>query len=306
MLPADVSQIIAALPAGRSLFYDFPDRYALRMLRYLTADGAAVADIKRSRLAGLLRRPAVKSVLASCGDGRLRHALLESVWREPSSAYRLTLGRWPNDASKWDQSWHQMARPGQNLVLQLNFPRSDHRRISRLAPAYELEPGSTHPVADPPELTLAWARLDIDLPRGEALIEELQSDWSRETQAADSDRATAEDRRVLRRHARGWQEVMLHAAVWFCVEELGLSTVFLYDAATGARFKGFQPRWQSRPPVSLYTDLPRRFGLQRTAAGPLFLRDTRSRRIRRAFTDPATRWWVAECRPDKPRSRAGR
>ena len=40
-----------------------------------------------------------------------------------------------------------------------------------------------HPVASGGELTLAWSRIDLDLDRGEALVEEIQSDWVRDAQS---------------------------------------------------------------------------------------------------------------------------
>ena len=38
----------------------------------------------------------------------------------------------------------------------------------------------SHPVRQDGRHTLAWARMDVDLDAGEALIEEIQSDWIRE------------------------------------------------------------------------------------------------------------------------------
>jgi phosphoglycolate phosphatase len=67
-----------------------------------------------------------------------------------------------------------MTRQGHNLVLQLNFPISHNRELLKIVGEEEArgEILDAHPVAQGREWTLAWARLDIDLETGEALVEE--------------------------------------------------------------------------------------------------------------------------------------
>lgn len=290
MSPAELSNLCEPLPRGRTLFYYFRDRYALLQLEHLARDGATIGEIKKTKLGPLLNRPIVREALARCGDGRLGKRELQATWPSPTWAYRLSIGRWPMENSKWCRYWHQMARPGVNLVLQMNFSMSDQRRIAALAGPDDLRGCDSHPIAAAPESTLAWARLDIDRQRGECLIEELQSDWSRDTTVFDEDN----DTESLTHHRRLWPEAMLAATIRFCINELGLNRIFLYDHATGNRYKGFRSS-NFCPPRSLYTDLPKRFCFRHTHNGPQLLRDAHiNRRVRKVFTDPETRWWVMQ------------
>lgn len=292
MTPAELNNIRAHLPRGRTLFYYFRDRYALLQLEHLARDGATIGELKKTGLSGLLSRPVVRDSLARCGSGRLDLSVLQAAWPPPVWAYRLSIGRWPQAQCKWERWWHQMARPGVNLVLQMNFAMSDQRRIAQIAGWDDLRGWQSHPIAPAPEATLAWARLDIDWRRGECLIEELQSDWTRKTKVYKSPAADES----LEHHRRLWPEAMLAATIQFCRSELEIERIFLYDHQTGNRYKGFDVRHTSDcPPRSLYTDLPRRFCFRRTHNGPQVLRDARiSRKVRKVFTDPETRWWVMQ------------
>jgi hypothetical protein len=154
----------------------------------------------------------------------------------------------------------------------------------------------SHPHAPPPAITLAWARVDLDLEHGEALIEEVQSDWIREfrwlwqyaekmpptairdevvREGLESESATfaALDRywnRVLQHHRAWWADATLFAALWVLVERLRFRRIYYHTAEGGALRKGIGYR---KPPRSLYTSLPERFGFALTRETPRLLRD---------------------------------
>ena len=65
------NEIIACLPMGRTLFPYYKDRYAAMMLERIVGDGMSIADVKASRFAKLLDRPAMRQILSLKGDGQL-------------------------------------------------------------------------------------------------------------------------------------------------------------------------------------------------------------------------------------------
>ena len=113
----------------------------------------------------------------------------------------------------------------------------------------------------------------------------MQSDWVREVKhyagfpctcpqcgPFDAKRKAAYQRYLKiawRPYAEGWEEVALAAALFFIVEELGLTCVYMHEFETGNRIKNINPRWT--PPRSLYTRLPRRFGFALGEKTPSFL-----------------------------------
>jgi len=303
----DVEEIIACLPQGRSLFHYFKDYYALQLLGWAVGDGTTLERLRRGRFGPLLNKPLVRPLLARCGDGRLTTERVAGQWCEPSLPFLMTLGRWRGGG------WNQTSRPGWNLVLRLNFPLSHDRCFRKsLAKHYgcdDLNFGG-HPVLRQGERsyyrhTLAWARLDLDLERGEALIEEIQNDWVRE--ARDESRALDRCRRctnpgrypgcrarlasidyldrVLAPYAALWDQAMLSATLFFLVEELGIRDIWYHHWETGNALKGLSGRWL--PPRSLYTKLPRRFCFNLTDGIPQLLK-TRStrRRLHKARIEP--------------------
>jgi hypothetical protein len=294
MDPRILDQIIARLPPGRTLFHYFPDRYALQLLEWLIGDGQRVGEIKRSWYGALLKRPTVRSLLARLGTDCLRPSDLLSVWPDSTHVYRLTVDRWPFSDARWSRGWHQMVRRGKNLVLQLNFTIDHNRQLGRLAEKSldELRV-DVHPVARGREFTLAWSRLDLDLDHGEALIEEIQSDWPRFAPVLIGDVGYAAYHDRLAPHARLWAETMLASTLSFLRCELGVHRIFCYTYGTGLRAKRFGPR-DGRPPRSIYSDLPRRFCFRRSCNPPLFLRDERDRFVRRMVRDVETDWFVLE------------
>jgi len=59
----ETEEIIACLPRGRTLFDYYQDRHAVELLRWRCGRGIAVSELKRDRLAPLLRREPVRRAL---------------------------------------------------------------------------------------------------------------------------------------------------------------------------------------------------------------------------------------------------
>lgn len=295
---AELDEIVACLPRGRTLFHDFPDRYALWLLSRAIGTEIEVRAIKADRFAKLLNRPAVKEV-ASAGGGRISAASLDAAWPERWRTFRLTLGRWgaePRDRRAWMK---QTTRRGWNLVLQLNFTEEHNRAYRRLVADHKARPFEFdgHPIAGKRGLTLAWSRIDVDLIRGEALIEELQNDWLRYTERrvkrelnknnGESPTLTyLED--ALSPYRQSWPRTLLLATLHFLVDELGVRRIHLHHHTCGADLKQI---WGRPPPVSLYKSLPPKFCFVETGEGPSFLYNRPPPTLQRLEKTGRLRFW---------------
>lgn len=295
-----VDLIRDVLPRGRTLYYYYRDHYAVYLLRKWMGDRPmSVHDLKRSPMAPFLKKPCLRPLLASAGTGTLSPEDLDQLWPADTRAYRLSLGVWPNLNETCDLSWHQVTRKGHNLVLQLNMNAGHKRELCKRLPNWKQVAHSwIHPVANGEELTLAWSRIDLDVDRGEALIEEIQSDWVRDVRyiAKSGDSQGQQHWKSYQDSAfqvesKIWSEFMLSATLWFLIEEIGIRTIFYHRHETGALMKRI-PRHP--PPRSLYTRLPEQFGFRLTHNGPGFIRDSMDRKELRLFCDPDTRWYVMQ------------
>jgi hypothetical protein len=285
------AEIRASLPGGAVYRY-FKDRYALQLLAYAAVEGRSLREMRRGRFGPLLQKPAVRRIVGSSPQG-VTWAFLDSCFPLPTEDYELTFGTW---GSVRDWRWNQTSRPGFNLVVQVNFPAAHDRAYRRYIAPRGKHPFVRlgHPVNRKGLHTLAWSRLDVDLDRGEALIEEVQSDWIREAEDAAEDAlltlidggyaapewlsntgcdATALFRyveHVLSRHRRIWDEATLGASLWVLRERLGIRKIFMHTYEGGCALKRMDC-WP--PPRSLYEDLPRSFCFERVGGAPSFLRD---------------------------------
>ncbi|MEJ2426928.1 MAG: hypothetical protein P8101_21265 [Candidatus Thiodiazotropha sp.] len=302
-----INEILACLTQDRTCYHYFKNRYALQLLGYVSGNGAAIERLRRSDYAPLLNKTTVRQVLGDCGDGRIDRQRTNAHWESPSLPFLLTLGEWG------DRHWfayHQTSRPGFNLVLRLNFSYDHDQDFQRLFRPYYRDDSLNwfggHPVMKSGERryyrqTLAWARLDVDLAQGEALIEEIQTDWVREandtrrrlprcqscrrTSRSDHCHRVLKARRyldeVLSPYIGVWDEAMLSATLFFLHEELGLSRIWYHTWECGNAMKGI--RGDSAPPRSIYQKLPRRFCFSETDQMPRMLRNRASeRRLRQA------------------------
>lgn len=140
---------------------------------------------------------------------------------------------------------------------------------------------------------MAWARLDIDPEGGEALIEEVQSDWIRDANHAAAQALTSllagELKRpswlgdvgcdalqlfryveyVLCNHRKIWDQAMLAASLWLLRERLGIRRIYMHTFESGSVLKKIAGR---RPPRSIYEQVPRSFCFERVTGIPKFLR----------------------------------
>ena len=295
-----VQLVLDALPKGRTVYYHFPDRYALLLLEHFVGEGGkSIAEIKQSPFASLLNKPSIKSVLSSLGGKHLNTWDLMKAWPQLQEGYRLTLGTWPELDEKPQLNWHQITRSGWNLVLQLNFSVSHNRILKGTVEDWKrpLE-FSQHPINKEEEITLAWSRIDLDLTTGEALIEEIQSDWVRDVKAYSESRWNKHQAEwkqyydeVMAPRTKRWPETMLTATLWFLLTELGIRQIFYHTADTGAKMKRID--W-TPPPRSLYTTLPKKFCFEKTHNGPLFIREWKNRQLHKRFSDPETTWYILE------------
>ena len=294
----ELDTIIARLPRGRTLFHYFKDRYALMLLESSVAAGCSVAELKKSRFRPLMQKPLVRQAMSRAHGKHLSLQDLQSVWVDPHLTFRLSLGQWPPAGERWCRSWHQMARSGVNLVVQLNLPQHHVRGMERLLRESrdDLQTES-HPIAPSPDFTLAWSRIDFDREHGEVLVEEVQSDWVRAAiagcrQATDQHQCWPQYmQRWLQPYMKSWSEAMLAATIAFVRQVLAPRRVFYYTYHTGNEVKRLT-HW--KPPRSLYDELPRRFCFRETHNGPLFLRDHGSRQVKRRLRDTTATWFVLD------------
>ena len=312
-------EIIATQPRTRAAFTYARDSFAPRLLGYVLAGETRIADIKASRFARLLSRPMMAELVAGLGAGvitpdDLVHAeAMELGGRAPVLAYTIRFETWDARGDGWDMQ--QVSRTGVNLVVRLDFTGRHDKALRKLigqesARAFRFD---YHPGSDETHNTLAWARIDLDLETGEALIEEVQNDWLRE--AADLLRlATANDGveiggfripahrwiayvdRVLAPHRKVWAEAMLSAAIRVIVEDIGIRRIFMHDALSGPRIKCMDDD-DDRPPRSLYTDLPRRFGFLNEDELPQFLEDDQVMRLAALRKDAPLTMWQLDLTP---------
>jgi len=286
-------EVVACLVGERTLFHYYRDRYSIGLLRHLSRQGPlSVAALKQSPYAALLQKPRIKNVLAEYGGRQLDECLLAGHdYDVAQEAFLLTLDTWGSQRRS-DRRQKQTSRPGYNLVLQLNFCRQHDQRYARLGCAGSRFNYWGHPVSSQRN-TLAWARLDLDLASGTALIEEVQSDWIRRVAwlaerlawRLQSGKKPGEEIRlygvqcslltaqnycnfVLARYSAIWAEAMLWASIVFLREEIGVSRIFYHSAEGGRLLKRIQG---SSPPRSLYTELPRKFCFAPTGEAPEFL-----------------------------------
>lgn len=274
---------------GRTLFHYGKDHYAFHLLRLAAAQGTTVSVLRRSAFAPLLEKPAVRAWMAGVGSGQIRAAdIPESAWIPGAEAYRLSLDTWGFNPAYWKR--YQISRRGVSLVLHMNHNNTQYQRLKRALPKDGSDPflAYGHPEAGGGFPTIAWARMDIDLERREALIEEMQTDRIRDMTAAVKRARKAKPgseiefysitlnrdalldywEKEMKRHVAIWDEAMLTATLDFLHREIGVRRVFYHTHEGGAILKHIR---RSLPPRSLYTTLPRKFCFRLTEEIPEML-----------------------------------
>ena len=290
-------EIIDCLPSDRTLYHYFKDYYAVCLLRReLESLGIRrIAQLKQSRFASLTTKPVIREILAGQGNGEIPVEGFEPVWPEMYETYVLTLGVWGGPQRHFAA---QTSRPGVNLVLQLNFSERHDQMFRRcIGKERDMFNYTCHPISAL-KTTLAWARIDLDFSSNEALIEEIQNDWLRDSdqllrfyqlaaarkqrsfyyfgRTIEIDRAYSYFHDEINRHRKIWSEAMLNAALGFLLDEIGIGTIYYHSHVTGAAVKGI---YYSKPPRSLYSKLPGQFCFEKANTAPEFLiNDKHSRR----------------------------
>jgi len=238
----------------------------------------------------------VKKLLAKA-QGTLLLQDLYAYWPEDGLCFTLTFDKWGAAPLKRRKaSYYQTSRSGYSLVLQLNFS-SEHTRdffryLKPVSGIRTFQYGG-HPVARQKYATLGWCRMDVDFATGEVLIEELQTDWLREVAELEKRLGaikTTENAKCClecyglsttvsswKKYLKSfsayrtvWSEALLHAAVQFAKTELGLEHIWMHSFESGNLFK--ELKW-SKPPKSLYSKLPKKYGFEARADGPAFLKE---------------------------------
>lgn len=203
--------------------------------------------------------------------------------------FGVSIGKWGEDKSHRNDSYYQTSCPGKNLVLQLNFDLEHDLLYHKTFNVKEDGDNFTncgHPISKKAN-TMAWSRIDLDFDTGEAFIEEIQNDWLREVLDVHKEFKKRKEKKKehwITTYTKGdkfekyanyikpynayWSEAMLMAAIDFIVNELGITKVYYHTYESGNYFKEL-PEW-SRPPRSLYTKLPKRFGFKETQQPPEF------------------------------------
>ncbi len=299
-MKAELAQeIIACLPTDRTLFWYYKDYYAVYLLhRELSQHGArTVSKLRKGRFGRLLRKPIFTELLAKSGSGKLCASDIENRWSQDYEPYVLTLSTWGNEHAK-RYRYYQVSRPGKNLVLQMNFC-SRHDALYRQYIHNDMDYFKCldHPVSRD-YCTLAWARIDLDLTTGEALIEEIQNDWLRDMDylaryvkrcalrghasvrlgnwTLDLAKALIYLESEIARHKVIWSEAMLSAAIKFLHEEIGIKRIYYHSPDTGAAMKNIR---YSKPPRSIYKTLPKQFCFESVNEAPSFIaRDKQAKR----------------------------
>lgn len=289
---------------GRLLFRYYKDRYVALLLENALQPHLPLRVLRDGRYGRLLDRPAVKALATFKGDGWLHRDDLMALWPREVETYVLSFATWGSRKGR-DRRWNQTSRPRRQLVLQLNFSRQHDAQYQRLICNARNMPfvRRHHPVNQDGRNTLAWARIDIDLLSGEALIEEVQNDWIRSVErnlaralkghgmfrdpvARDNLKIYAET--ILAPHAAMWSEAVLAAAFHVLIGLCGISRVWFHDFDTGCEIKKMKD-W--KPPRSLYTDLPKRFCFEKTDEPPHFILPAQPRWLRRKLERRQGRFW---------------
>lgn len=284
MILAAVNAIVRQQGAAGIPYPYFRDKFALMRAAWEAGDGLSVRDAKRSPIAGLLQRPLLQAHCARSGHISA-DAMRQLISAQPTEwTLRRNLGVY---GIADDHFSAQTSRPGFNLVLRLDFDRTQvqqalrlglHRTVARLE-------NWNHMKADE-GYNLSWTRIDMDWDTGEALIEELQNDWLRRAKALIGEQTAwkhAEHQRrqewkrttgLQRYHAEqlaplenAWAEMTLCATLEFLRDGLGLHTVYMHSAQSGAIVKEIY----GQPPRYLYDDIPRKFCFTMADKPPVFL-----------------------------------
>jgi len=288
----ELEEIIECLPQGRTLFNYTKDWYAVELLKHELHKEQTVHELKQGRFSKLIRKPFVKDWLGRMGKSKLTKDDLAWIYPSKMESFRLTLDKF----SGWTQTSRCRANSW-NLVLQLNLNSADASFVERHTECRDNDPFEfyLHPVHAGRNRTLAWARIDVDLKHGHALIEEIQNDrvrdakdWYVRAKNTEDDRITFRQFEIdtrffieywenhMKQRAKWWDEAILTAAIKFIKEELGIQHIFYHTPESGKVYKG---AGAETAPTSVYTTLPKKFCFEQTSERPCFLRRYKNKKL---------------------------
>lgn len=283
-----LEEIQYCLSDERKTYTYFKDKYCMFLLQHYITEDISINTLKNSQLAQFFNKPKVKQWLSTCGSKNIAPEMIMALWEDELYHFTLSFDQWGGDRP----SWQQTCRKGYNLVLQLNFSKTHDRLYDQIV-VKRREPFTyrCHPVSSQRN-TLAWSRLDFSDDFSEVLIEEIQNDWLRQAENTwnylkNSINDTQFNRwgikpnlplfsqyieEVLKPLKSVWDEAILCATLEFLVNEIGVKHVYYYDFETGAHLKALN---DSKPPRSLYTKLPKKFGFKSVKNAPNFINEDR-------------------------------
>lgn len=301
-----LDEIIACLPKERTLFRYARNDYALMLLSRYVGKGMKITDLRRSPFGKLLEKPAIRNLMTDTGSGCVSGDLFDYVYVKGRQDFLLTVGRWNERQSRYNQT----TRNNANLVLQLNFNSGHDQAFERFVDKEDdwYFGNFSHPILKKGERsyyrnTMAWIRMDIKFDTDEVLIEEVQNDWLRDAhdwlkdKQSDLKNSKSEQEKkrlllaiseymekTLAHYYLLWDEAAMSAAINFVIDELGIGNIYYHTFDTGNVLKGM---WDSHPPRSLYTDLPRKFCFVLTNEAPrMFGKSTVAKRKLRKVSNP--------------------
>lgn len=288
-----IVQNLCRTQRGRRISFAYgEDEFARFLLKQSLKDPTDIATLRKRPEGRLLQRPAIRARLAQWGRSRLEPETFAHQPRYDDPWFNLSLGGWGSDDPD-EQAYRQTSRTGHNLVLRLNFSSQHDQHFERIfGHRHRREFEASHHPIDRRRFTLAWSRVDLE--GGDALIEEIQTDWLRFVEwdhqhlasmnpwelekeepeissSAEGDllRLRYYRERVLKPYDRIWREAMLSATLWYLVKRLKVRRVFYHSVESSVAYKGFSGK--NHPPWSIYRDLPRRFTFAPTHERPDFL-----------------------------------
>ena len=260
--------------------------YAKLLLKYGCEQKQKLSEIKQSKWGYLLNKPSIKKVVSKCGDGFLNKEYLEESWCEKTKVFSLTLSQWGIlETKKKNCAYYQVSRPQKSLVLQVNFG-GDHNAVFNTYFKKSTREYFTHSLhaGHQRKNTLGWIRIDLDMDKGEALIEEVQTDWmktvfriAKELKTKNLEHPLVKERtqacrnyiNFMLKNYKGWDEILLYSAIRFLKEEIGIYNIWYHTFESGKFYK-MMPDY-SLPPQSLYTKLPKKMGFKKVKQIPKIL-----------------------------------
>lgn len=300
-----LEEVKACLGDERRLFHYYDDQFAVNLISRLIKNNgiSSIAELRKTSFGKLLARPCFKDTLRKSGKGQICLDQLNEIYGNDYHSLVVTLDQW---GCEKDYEWVQTSRPGTNLVLQFNFTNEHDMRLRQLNIDGDIFKYYSHPVHRY-KSSLAWSRLDIDLDNGVVLIEEIQTDWLRKAARHNKVACNAYEHQRERYRAAGvwysskqmmeytnhvlssfgkrWSEMVMTYTLHFIRDELGISTIYYHDFETGSRLKRLKT---TRPPRSLYTELPRKFCFVKTDRAPEFiLTNKRAKRRYKTIKQPS-------------------